>query len=341
MVKAFQSPSLSSSVNFCIFWWLIEIKHCPSCPVDGIDHAHPNYYQDMDEYAAILYEQSEKRDGQNDSSAQSLQKLGDRLLKCANLCPEAWVSKGYNALARKDYATAAKYAEHAVSLDDNHCRSHVLRGLVYLKKDEFQPAQRSFRRALELSPTCLDAHKYLIDLYQKKYGEKETLAAASTMYRLCKKNPRCMQLYAESVIHYGYRLRDITTTLEKHMKAYPTDQKVGILLAMAFEKLKLPERAIEVLKRQLMQGNSKDIHESLSRLYKTMDNLEKEAEHSNLAAAVPWTNLDPRADSPMPGPSNGFRSSSPGSPRTSANEEDGGNDDSDAEDEEDEESIME
>ncbi|OQV18255.1 putative Anaphase-promoting complex subunit 7 [Hypsibius exemplaris] len=309
--------------------------------LDAIDHAHANYYQDMDEYAAILYERAEKRDSHTDNSAQILQKLADRLLKCANLAPETWVVKGYNAMARKDWSTAAKYAEHAVSLDDARYRSHVLRGLYYYKKDDPIPAQRSIRRALDLAPTCLDAHKYLIELYQKNYGEKETVTAAANMYKLCKKNPRSVQVYAEAMIHHNYRLREVAVILEKHMKAHPSDQKVGILLAAAFEKLKSPERAVEILKRQLMQGNSKEIHESLSRLYKTMDDSEKEAEHSNLAAAVPWCNLDPRADSPMPGPSSGFRSSSPGSPRTSGNEDDGGNDDSDAEDDDDEESVME
>ena len=159
-----------------------------------MDHAHPNFFQDMDEYAAILYEQSEKRDGHMDSASQTLQKLGDRLLKCANLAPETWITKGYNALCRKDYATAARYAEHAVSLDDSRYRAHVLRGLVYLKKDEHISAQRSLRRALDLAPTCLDAHRYLIDVYTKKYGEKETVAAATNMYRLCKKNPRSVQV---------------------------------------------------------------------------------------------------------------------------------------------------
>ena len=143
------------------------------------------------------------------------------------------------------------------------------------------------------------------------------------------------------MVHWNYRLREVTVTLEKHMKLHPSDQRVGVLLAAAFEKTKMPERAIEVLKRLLGHGNSKEIHESLSRLYKAMQDKEKEDEHTNLAAAVPWCNLDPRADSPMPGPSSGFRSSSPGSPRTSGNEEDGGNDDSEADDDEDEESIME
>ncbi|XP_055332644.1 anaphase-promoting complex subunit 7-like [Paramacrobiotus metropolitanus] len=301
--------------------------------LSSIDHTHANFFQDMDEYAAVLYDQ-------NDVSG--LQKLSERLVKCANLSPEAWTCKGYTALARKDFASAVRYAEHATNLDDTHYRAHVLRGLVYYKKEDFFAAQRSFQRAFDLSPTCLDAHKYRIEIYQKKYGEKESITAAADMYRLCKKNPRCVQIYAECYINFGYRLREVATTLEKHLKSYPRDRKSALLLASAYEKLKVPDRSVEVLKKQMMYGSSKEIHQFLARLYNSLNNDEKEQEHTNLADTFPVAGLDPRADSPMPGPSNGFRSSSPGSPRLpSPNEDDGPNEDSEAEEEDDEESFME
>lgn len=68
--------------------------------LNSIDHTHPNFYQDLDEYAAILYEQGDQ---------QTLQKLADRLVKCASLTPEAWTSKGYAALCRKDFTNAIRY----------------------------------------------------------------------------------------------------------------------------------------------------------------------------------------------------------------------------------------
>lgn len=233
---------------------------------------------------------------------------------------------------------ADRYAEHATNLDNTHYRAHVLRGLVHSKKDDYAPAQRSFQRAFDLCPTCLDAHKYRIEIYQKRFGEKETLAAATTMYRICKKNPRCVQIYADCYIHFNYRLRDIATTLEKHLKSYPKDRKSSVLLATAYEKLKENDRGIEVLKKQLLYGTSKEIHQLLARFYHNLDNEEKEAEHNNLAESFPHPGMDPRADSPMPGPSNGFRSNSPSSPRpASPSDEEAANDESEVEDDEEEE----
>src|SRR3954453_22597800 len=91
-----------------------------------------------------------------------------------NRDPEAakkkYVETGNKYFEREKYKEALIMYRKALQQDAKYGEAHYRSGMAQIKLQRYADAARSLRRAVELQPRNLDAHKTLTDLYIASYA---------------------------------------------------------------------------------------------------------------------------------------------------------------------------
>ena len=125
-------------------------------------------------------------------------------------------------------------AQRALGLEEQNAAAHRLLGYAYLKRRQFEEAQREFERALEVNPNDADSHDALGGVWLYAGQSDAAIKAIETAKRM---NP---ELPASGLIHLGlaYYLKDqpleAIATLNQATRRNPDLVVIYVALAAAY-----------------------------------------------------------------------------------------------------------
>lgn len=88
-----------------------------------------------------------------------------------NHSQEHLLSRAQEAYGQKDYEDALNYADRILALNGENVEAMLLKGQVWLDRKEYEDAEAQFLEVLSLDPSCAEAYRGLLVLYDAR-GQK-------------------------------------------------------------------------------------------------------------------------------------------------------------------------
>jgi 4-amino-4-deoxy-L-arabinose transferase-like glycosyltransferase len=86
-------------------------------------------------------------------------------MKSPSLMMTRYANIGFNYMKRGDYASALSYADKAHNVNPLNYSGILLKGRIYLEKNNIKMAEKNFKDTIEKYPYCVSAYYYLGMLY--------------------------------------------------------------------------------------------------------------------------------------------------------------------------------
>jgi eukaryotic-like serine/threonine-protein kinase len=160
------------------------------------------------------------------------------------------------------FPRARAAAERALDIDENLAEAHASLGRVAGVYDwDWRQSEKSYLRAIELNPSCLNAHSWLAKLYILKHRYDEAIAESRIARRLDPLSPQAevslcaAHLYAR---RYDEAVRRYQKAVRMHPNFVPAVFGLGMALAEIGEfdeAIALQKKAVELSKNHpLIEG---------------------------------------------------------------------------------------
>jgi tetratricopeptide (TPR) repeat protein len=156
--------------------------------------------------------------------------------------PLDWLLQAQLASAEGQTDAALAALRH---VPDDHrlaCQAHYMAGRLERGRNRIRRAEAAFRRALELDPNFIPAHKELIYIYGMQLRRREADAEFRTLAHLTPLNHH--DLFTWALTHDANWRTDIIKDLRRFLAADPDDRFSRLALAQLL--LKQPESEIQV-----------------------------------------------------------------------------------------------
>jgi Tfp pilus assembly protein PilF len=156
-------------------------------------------------------------------------------------------SMGQLYLQSQDYALAAQHLEKALKEEETFDTVNNL-GTAYIGTEEYDRAEKSLKRALELRPEAAGSHKNLALLYRKMKRDDVAVFHFEKYIDLQPNDLDTMQTYALYLTKLG-RWKDAANFLTKLTQTVTDVAPIYFLLAQVQVQNGQPDKAIAALKR--------------------------------------------------------------------------------------------
>ncbi len=145
-------------------------------------------------------------------------------------------------------ATARKFVDKALALDDNLAEAHTTRAIVELMDLNWQGAERQFRRAIALNANDAAAHHWFSHYFLAMGRPAESLASSRRALDL---DPLDLQISAHLIFHY-VRAREFPSAIKAGLQTLeldPNSQLAYLFLTWAYEDTAEWDKAIDASQR--------------------------------------------------------------------------------------------
>jgi tetratricopeptide (TPR) repeat protein len=182
------------------------------------------------------------RSGRLDAARQALARL-ERLRSRTGL---DWMLEAQVALAGQDGAAALAALER---IDDGHAiapQARLLAGRILRESRRIKQAEASFRRAIDLKPGLVDAHKELIYILGIQSRRTEVDAEFRALARLTPLSHH--DLFTWALTHFTHWNPDVVQDLDGFIRADPTDRDSRLaVVELLLERPEVEEYVTRIL----------------------------------------------------------------------------------------------
>ena len=112
-------------------------------------------------------------------------------------------------------------AENALSINENSAAAHAAMGHYYAETNDFEQAEVSFRRSLELNPSFVDVYNWLGNLYEDMGKVEEQYATYRSAYEVDPLNPLAIYNMARVAADYDLDYQKMNEYLAKNERINP------------------------------------------------------------------------------------------------------------------------
>ena len=158
-------------------------------------------------------------------------------------------------------------AEKAVELNDTLAEAHyVLAVIRYLMEWDWEKAEASFRKAIELNPNYPDARAYYSNFLLIMHRPEEAMIQMERTMELDPFNPLFQAMYGAAFL-FMRRYDEAIEQFQKVLKIVPNHGAATDLLAVAFHQKGMFENAFELLKAYYESNDLEEGIKALTRGY--------------------------------------------------------------------------
>ena len=145
---------------------------------------------------------------------------------------------------KEAFSKARAAAQRAIDIDEMLAEGHTSMALVYLFHDwDWQAADRSFRRAIELDPNSVDAHVYYSWALQLIRRPRECLTEARRAVDIDPLSPLAIATLANALLQVG-RYDDAIVQLEHTLEIDPNYAPAHGLMCVAYVSKGMMDEAL-------------------------------------------------------------------------------------------------
>lgn len=186
-----------------------------------------------------------------DSDSLKALKFLEKAVQLDSSYVEAWYQLGRYWMAQDKLIKAREYLLNAIQIDPLHSKSHARLGMIYYYLGNSQLARVSYQTAIAINPSDFNTHYNLGELLYSNLND--TLNALKEFKKALEHKPDhveanfkigliCMKNnMVKEAIHY----------FEKALGPHPSDTRILMQLAVAYERIGQKELAITTYKRIL------------------------------------------------------------------------------------------
>ncbi|XP_033646823.1 anaphase-promoting complex subunit 7-like [Asterias rubens] len=236
----------------------------------------------MDIYAYLLAR--EKR-------MDELMSLSFQLMSVSEQRAEPWIAMGYYYSANALRTSRAVYfAQKAYQIDPRNVQALLLKGSVLQHMSKTQEALLHFREAVRMAPFRFEAHQGLVDCYVKASRIREALTTASNACKVLSNSARSLTLFASVLAKDSLSVDKAKSMLEKALAQEPTYLEAVYLLAEVLGEEQRYTAAIDLLRRQLQQQSTCQLHQMLGDFLSLNNDLQEALDQYSVALGLDPTN---------------------------------------------------
>jgi len=223
-----------------------------------------------------------------------LDQLASRLMSISEDRAEPWIALGHYCHLNKNYKRAVYFAHKACLLDARNVEALLLKGNMFLDLKKWRDAMNHYREAMQIAPFRFEAHQGMVDCNIGLQRQREAITIATGACKQLGNSPRALTLYASVLLKEPLSVARAKTLLERassggHLPAI-------YLLVDLLEREGANDRAVDLLKRTLVQQNTSRLHQLLADLLAKQGQEEVAMEHYSLALS-----LDPKHEGALNG----------------------------------------
>lgn len=145
-------------------------------------------------------------------------------------------------------ASALKFVDKAIALDQRHAYAHFIRGTLLLQDHRPEYAANSFFRSNEIQP-AVATYEGLVDAYLAAGKDKEAIAASKSAYNLAPRDPRTQTLVGLALAQGS--AAQAKRSLNKALQVSPTLARPLFCLVELLRLEKDYSQCIDLLQRAL------------------------------------------------------------------------------------------
>ncbi|XP_032238300.2 anaphase-promoting complex subunit 7 [Nematostella vectensis] len=214
----------------------------------------PYVIKGMDVYAYLLAQ---------DSNTKELERLSKNLIQVTQNKAEPWVAMAHFCNLTNRKPRAVYFAQKAHTIDSHNVQALILKASLLQALDKYQEALLHFREAVKLSPSNFEAVKGLVECYLSAERFRDAMAIAKNALKTLGTTTRTLTLCASVITHDPSTQEKAKSMLEKALSLDPGHTEAVCLLAEILGHKQEYDKAIELLKKHLINHRTARLHQLL------------------------------------------------------------------------------